>query len=96
MSDKIGFFETETATGKIEKSFTRLLLAWYFWAINLPASLALVAVAAVGAYKATMAAQELLTLLGYVFVLQLFWAAPKAITKYLETNGLSFFKPPAK
>lgn len=90
--EKIGFFETyNEKTGTVEKSFMRKIIAWYFWAICFPASLFIVTYAVYGLYNGKMETMDSFTLLGYLFVLQLFWVAPKTIQKYMENGGLDKF-----
>lgn len=81
-TNEVGFYEEK----KGHKSFTRLNIAWYFWAICFPGSLWLLGVLGTMILRSALTISDAGTLAGVFIVLQLGWIAPKHLSKLAELS----------
>lgn len=84
MENNTGFFEVTPGN----KSFVRLNIAWYFWTICAPCSLALIGVFCYLIVKCQVIDLfVMITLIVLFLLLQAGWIAPKTLAKIAEESG---------
>jgi len=87
--EKLGYDEVwNDKAQRVEMSWTRKMLRKYFYYIALPGSLATIATALWGLSADFISIVESMILLSYVITLNLFWVAPKVISKKFENEGI--------